>query len=283
MSAEEKVKTILIVDDEREILRLLERLITREGYRALTASSAIDAFMHVQENKVDLVISDIRMPGMDGLELIGQIHDLDPTIPAIVISGYGTFETVIDAVKRGAFFFLNKPFESHDLLEAVKKGLRLHHLTHEPGDPPPGTRLSLKFEVEPDQDYISQMNYQISIAAHSMGFPYSIYSVNLPFIADELIVMAEKAAAGKEGDKKLSVKVELTKDAAYLTVESPFPVYDSSKLPKSEADFDVANIESVSLMMATYFAESLVFSEDMKKAEAVITKSRAVYKTDVIS
>jgi signal transduction histidine kinase/CheY-like chemotaxis protein len=123
---------ILIIDDEPDVLKTLEKILTLEGYLVTSASegkSAIDIF---KSEPFDLVLTDMRMPGMDGLEVMGRIKRLDEDVEVIVLTGFATLENAITAFRKyGAFGYLTKPFENiDDLLVTVsqaleKRGLRM--------------------------------------------------------------------------------------------------------------------------------------------------------------
>jgi len=106
---------VLIVDDEELYRRALERILTRVGHNVITARDATEALAAVAEHSIDLVLSDIQMPGINGLELVRQIRDLAPDLPCIVITGYGSAEQSVEALRAGAFWYLEKPFDQGHL------------------------------------------------------------------------------------------------------------------------------------------------------------------------
>ncbi|MBI4665825.1 MAG: response regulator [Nitrospinae bacterium] len=271
LEPETKDKTILIVDDEQEIRRLLERLFAKENYITLTAETAVDALMKAQDNDVDIVITDLRMPGMDGLELIGQIHDIKPGMPVVVISGYGTFDTVVDAVRKGAFFFVNKPFDQNTILEAVARGLRLprHHMTHLP--PVPGASNVIEASFPPDHDNMEKMNHQLSSVAGIMGYSPHQRNISIPFVAGELLAMAAKAM---EANPQLTVSARflITEDTVEMEFTTPPGVYNADRLPSSIEEFDITDPSNIGLLMAKYYAETLTFSPDGAQARVVMKK-----------
>ena len=111
---------VLVVDDEELYRRALERILKRAGHDVLTARDASEAIGIVSSQPVDLVLCDVKMPGINGLELVRQIHDLEPDLPCIVITGYGSAEASVDALRAGAFWYLEKPFEQ-ERLDVVRR------------------------------------------------------------------------------------------------------------------------------------------------------------------
>lgn len=116
-------KTILIVDDEAGIRTSVRGVLADEGYRVLEAEDGRDALELIASEHPRLVILDIWMPGMDGIELLRHIRDSHPGTPVIVISGHGNIETAVTATKLGAFDFIEKPFSLDGLLHVVDRAL----------------------------------------------------------------------------------------------------------------------------------------------------------------
>ena len=106
---------ILIVDDEYEMLQALDRLFARKGYTVYTAETGRDACSAMEETVFDLVISDMAMEGLNGLELLKIIRVSDSTTPFIMITGVGTIESAVETIQMGAFHYITKPFKNHDI------------------------------------------------------------------------------------------------------------------------------------------------------------------------
>ncbi|MFN3229632.1 MAG: sigma-54-dependent transcriptional regulator, partial [Asticcacaulis sp.] len=124
---------ILVVDDEADIRELVAGLLEDEGYSVRTASDAASALSAFKARRPSLVVLDIWMQGggMDGLELLDTIKEMDPDLPAIMISGHGNIETAVSAIKRGAFDFIEKPFKSDRMLMIVQRSLEVANLRRE--------------------------------------------------------------------------------------------------------------------------------------------------------
>ena len=122
---------ILLVDDDRNFLRVLGYQVQEFGYDTCCVSSGVRALERVQESDVDLVVTDLRMPGMDGLQLLERIRRLDPDLPVIVLTAHGSIEGAVDAVKGGASDFLTKPFEREEIHHSIRKALQMTELIRE--------------------------------------------------------------------------------------------------------------------------------------------------------
>jgi two-component system response regulator GlrR len=118
-------KPILIVDDDADILKLLEMRLSACGYKVVSASSAEEALTLFHVNPAALIISDLRMPVMDGFALFQAIHTLDATVPFILLTAHGSIPEAVHATQQGVFSFLTKPFESKELLRQVESALKI--------------------------------------------------------------------------------------------------------------------------------------------------------------
>ncbi len=120
------MKTILIVDDETAIRETLEQILAYEGYAVRKAATGAEALAELDRRLPDLMLLDIKMPGMDGFEVLQKTRSAGHAVPVIVVSGHGTIETAVEAVKAGAYDFLEKPLERSRLLVTVANCLEHH-------------------------------------------------------------------------------------------------------------------------------------------------------------
>jgi two-component system NtrC family response regulator len=125
------METILIVDDEKNYLVVLEALLGPEGYETITADNARDAIGFIGESDVDLVITDMKMPGMNGMELLEQSKKIKPELPVIMMTAYGTIEMAVEAMRKQAYDYITKPFQNEELKLTVKKALDNYRLVKE--------------------------------------------------------------------------------------------------------------------------------------------------------
>jgi two-component system response regulator AtoC len=124
-------RAVLIVDDEASMRHLLSVILTDRGYEARAVASADDALRELAAREYDLVLTDVRMPGMDGLALLREVHRLQPELTVIVMSAYGAHEAAIEAMKAGAYDFLSKPFRPDEVLLVLRKAEERERLTRE--------------------------------------------------------------------------------------------------------------------------------------------------------
>lgn len=123
---------LLIVDDEPDMLKLLSMIIKEKTrHTVTTTNNPLEALELLKSESFDLVIADLKMPGIDGLELLDAIKKHDKHIPVILITAYGTLETATDAMHRGCFDFITKPFRKEQILYTIDKALKWSDLQKE--------------------------------------------------------------------------------------------------------------------------------------------------------
>ena len=116
---------VLVIDDEKDICDLIKKVLTQEGWSVLTALDGESGLEIVEEEKPDIVLLDLKMPKMDGVEALRRIRRIDKNIVVIIITGYGTMDTARMAMKLGAFDYITKPFDLNHVLTVIKDGLKL--------------------------------------------------------------------------------------------------------------------------------------------------------------
>ena len=129
-SPEDKPR-ILVVDDEKFIRDILADFLGMEGYVVRTAEDGASALDALRESHYDMVISDLKMPRMGGLELLKEVSAASPDTLTVIMTGFGTVETAIDAMKRGAYDYILKPFKVEEIVHVVQRGLEKRRLAAE--------------------------------------------------------------------------------------------------------------------------------------------------------
>ncbi len=140
---------ILVVDDEDLILKLCERVLTKAGYEVRTAIDANSAMQICEYNRFEILLTDIKMPGLDGIHLIDVIKKFQPNIAPMVITGHGTIDHAIDSLKLGVLALLLKPFTPNTLLETVQTVIEKRRQQQEGG----GGQLPL-FEIKASKTWV---------------------------------------------------------------------------------------------------------------------------------
>lgn len=123
---------VVVIDDEESLCEGCRQTLENEGLKTRYALNGLEGLQLVEQARPQVVLVDLKMPGMNGIEVLAKISEIDSTITSIVISGYGTIESVVESMKIGATDFLSKPFEPEKLVDAVRRGLRLGDLHRQP-------------------------------------------------------------------------------------------------------------------------------------------------------
>jgi len=125
------METILVVDDEKNYLVVLEALLGSEGYEVVAAVDAKAAINTAREADLDLILTDMKMPGLSGMELLEKVKAMKPELPVIMMTAFGTIEMAVEAMRKGAYDYIQKPFENEQLKLTVRKALDNYRLIKE--------------------------------------------------------------------------------------------------------------------------------------------------------
>ncbi|MFC1855188.1 response regulator [Thermodesulfobacteriota bacterium] len=121
---ETDINNILVVDDEEEARLGLAKLLSVKGYRVFTASNGVEALEVLRNQPTSMIITDIKMPEMDGLTFLKEIKKIIPDVNVVIVTGYGEVEAYLEAMNLGAFEFLHKPIQFDDLIKVINKSFR---------------------------------------------------------------------------------------------------------------------------------------------------------------
>ncbi|MGD9329744.1 MAG: sigma-54 dependent transcriptional regulator [Desulfobacterales bacterium] len=134
------MESILVVDDERNYTAVLSAVLEEEGFETCTANSGAEALEILEKEEIDLIVSDMKMPVMDGLALLEQIKQREPQMPVIIMTAHGTVDKAVEAMQKGAYTFILKPFDNERLVMYARKAIELYRLVKD--------HQRLQFEVE---------------------------------------------------------------------------------------------------------------------------------------
>src|SRR6516165_7855135 len=133
-------KQVLIVDDEPNLRKILSAQLSRDGYDVLAAEDGEKGLQQLREHHIDLVITDLKMPKVDGMTLLKQALGEDPELPIVMMTAHGTIDTAVEALKHGAFDFVTKPFDKDEVRQIVAKALRTRELRGADATPAPTSK-----------------------------------------------------------------------------------------------------------------------------------------------
>ena len=156
---------ILVIDDEASIRKSMKDILTFEGYEVTTADNGLEGLVAVKTDKPDLVFCDIKMPKMEGIEVLERIKAIEPEIAVVMISGHGTIDTAIEAIKKGAYDFIEKPLDLNRILITIKNATDKTKLVQETKTLK--TKVSKKYEMigsSPALEHVRTMIEKVAIS-----------------------------------------------------------------------------------------------------------------------
>ncbi len=174
---------ILIVDDELSVRNSLYKWFAEDGYRVDTAADAKEALKKLEENPWDIILLDIKMPGMNGLELQERIREIDSSIVVIMITAYASVDTAVQALKAGAFDYITKPFDPDDLEHLIRNAIEKRQLTRE--------NIQLKQKI-------TQLTPEETIIAESPQMQHVLQLVDTVAQTDSTVLIHGESGTGKE-------------------------------------------------------------------------------------
>jgi len=149
--------TILVVDDDPQVLEMLLLVLSTHGYPVVTAAGAAEALDRLDDREINIVLTDIKMPGMDGIELAGIIHERDPDLPVLIMTAYAETDTAVAALKNGAFDFIYKPLNYDYLVHTVGKAAEFRQMKIIEKN----YRQELEAEVKNKTEQLNDLNREI--------------------------------------------------------------------------------------------------------------------------
>ncbi len=155
MAVEPEPKRVLIADDEINIRRVLEAILKRDGYEVVTAANGAEALARMSRG-IHTVITDLKMPGVDGMQLLRSLSADHPDVPVVMITAHGSVESAVEAVKLGAFDYVEKPFDQEQIRQVVSKALRTNALSRRDPSPEAGATRG-RFRLVGDSPAIRQV------------------------------------------------------------------------------------------------------------------------------
>lgn len=199
----ERSEIILVVDDEKLQREIIRDILKYEGYGVMIAGSGQEALELLNQSSVDLVITDLRMPEMDGIELLGRVKETNPEISVIVVTAYGSVGSAVEAMKKGAFHYLTKPLGKEELLLTVQRALENRLLLRE-------NRL-LRQELEE--------RYQFhNLIGSSPGMQKVFKVIEKIAPSDSTVLIYGESGTGKELVAKAIHFYSKRKDQAFLAI-----------------------------------------------------------------
>jgi CheY-like chemotaxis protein len=221
-------QVILIIDDAEEIRISLSQIVEQLDVTPMTASNGLEALTLVQSEKIDLIITDLMMPEMDGLQFIVECRKLNHRIPIAVISGYGDIKNATFALTRGAFNFITKPFTLKDVENIIRKGLRLRELSLGTDRLLKNIRNRTELTIPSYTHLIPSATFYILKECQWRGIDNENVLNNISVCTDEILTNALIHGNKGNPDKNISVILQFNPEKFTLTIQDEGDGFDVS-------------------------------------------------------
>ncbi len=179
----EKTPHVLLIDDEAIALSNLTHVFEREGYEVSACKDGESGLAAMQNTEFDLVLTDLRMPGIDGMDVLRHVRETTPDVPVIVITGHASLDSAVDAMKAGAYHYISKPFRLDEAREVVRSALELRRI---------------KRENKQLKQHIEQLSHHSSIITQDLGMQRLLETARQIAISDCSVVIQGESGTGKE-------------------------------------------------------------------------------------
>jgi len=213
--------TILLVDDEVAHLETLERVFTKEGYEVRTAEDGDEALETIRSEPIHLLITDLKMPGTDGMELLKLVQTISPETEVILMTAFGTVERAVEGMKQGAYDFVSKPIKRATIVQAAKKALEKQALVAE--------NRKLKKEL-------ASLKNERSIVGQSPALREALDMVRQVADSDATVLLTGESGTGKELFARMLVEESARS-------EDPFVTVNCAALPESILESELFGYE----------------------------------------
>jgi DNA-binding NtrC family response regulator len=196
--------TILVIDDEQVMRDACDQILSREGCRVTSAGSGAEGLERIRKERFDVIILDLKMPGLSGMEVLAKIEEETPKIPVIVITGYATIESAVEAMKIGAYDFIPKPFTPNVLRTIVSRALEKRRLTLENAHLREGLRTCADSQPLIGRSKEMQRVYRLIEKAGK---------------TDSTLLISGESGTGKELVARAVHRLSTRKDGPFITVD----------------------------------------------------------------
>lgn len=269
---------ILVVDDEAGVRETLSEMIKSLGYQVMVAENGVDALDRIKTEKVDLIITDLSMPQMNGLDLIVNSKRISPNIPIAVISAFGNVENTTYALTRGAFSFIAKPFKMSQIKELIRKGKQLRELSL-------GTYALLEWvQSQTEMVFPSQSKLFPSAILFAVkecqwrGIEDETRLENVAICLEELLSNAFIHGNRKDKDKRIKVRMAFDAKKFVLSVKDEGDGFDGENYLGKIREEQPSIPEKRGLFIVDLLMDELRFSKKGNEVTAVIYREDSTEK-----
>jgi DNA-binding response OmpR family regulator len=252
---------VLLVDDNEDVLNTLSAILKELRLTPVAVSDGVEAMKVINSQKVDLIITDLKMPKMDGFEFIQNARQVNANIPIAVISGFAGGKNVVDALSLGAYNFITKPFTVREIENVIKRGLRLrefslgtHRLTQ-------GIKNTTEMELPSFTHLLPSAVLYIVRECQWRGIENENVLANISVCIDELINNALVHGNDMDELKKIKIKLVFDQKEFSLSIEDEGEGFDYKEILSAFAGRDSGLPTKRGLFIVNYLMDEVSFNE----------------------
>lgn len=266
---DQKRPRILIVDDDPHIQKFLTDLLVKHNCEPVLASTGQQALEVLEAGNIDLVVTDIRMPGMSGLDLLQQIRTLNPTMPVAVMTGLATVDSAIQAVNHGAYSFVVKPFRARQILRTIRVGLDHREPFRRAAELLPFVRAEVQYVIPSRTKLIQAVSAQVIELANAFGYFLDERRTELRWVVDELVTNA--IVHGNKGDdsKKVTIRVTIDRTRMVFEVADEGEGFDITVVPDPCDVKYIGRPGGRGIFLTRKYVDELIYSERGTRVAAI--------------
>ena len=268
------MKRILVLDDDQSILEFFRDFLTKNGFEIDTAENGREGLKAVKKKKYDVVLVDVMMPVMDGIEFLEEARILDSDICVIMLSGKSNIDQAIEALKKGASNFITKPFVAHEVLNIIKNTLLKKDIRHEEIKfklmlSEKVTFQEINYIIPSDFEYVRALVKQLNETAEHLGYKdeYNKLSAALDEIMTNALIHGNWAdkkrseISQEDKDKKIIVNFEYDKEKIKVIIKDEGKGFDHTKLPDPTHPENIYNFHGRGIFITRSFMDEVKFNE----------------------
>ena len=275
MSESQTLGKVLVVDDDDLICQLLRDLLTRQNLSVVEALNGYDALKVLSdsessEDAVDVVLTDVNMPGMNGIVLMEEIKKIRPQLPVIVMTGWGSEDIAVKSLQGGAFNFCRKPFNVNEIVKIVKKGLEIKKSYDKNREILPFLVAGLSFDIPSDVNYIRSVIQHIYQVSNQLGFPEEKFSMRVKLAIDEALGNAIRHGNKSDRNKKVKINAKISPQKLQVKFTDEGTGFDVSSLPDPKDPENLNKEGGRGVLLMGYYMDEISYND--KGNEVVLTK-----------
>jgi CheY-like chemotaxis protein len=252
---------VLVVDDDRDVLNTLSEILTELRLNAITAENGLEALAALKKSSIDLIITDLMMPKMNGFELIQRTRELNIHIPITIISGHGDVRNVVSALSQGAYNFITKPFTIREIENIVKRGLRLREFSLGTHRLIEGLRNTTEMTIPGYPHLLPSAALYIVRECQWRGIEDEALLSNISICVDELLNNALIHGNELDETRQISVTLVFDQEKVMISIEDQGEGFDYGKVVSEVTDNTDILPTRRGLFIVHYLMDEMIFND----------------------